>query len=59
MDEVIDRVQNRGDKEILSRAIKMSLEPFREERGADRAEEERFYGDVPREGRGLMYSCSS
>lgn len=59
LDEVIKRVQNQGDREILGRVMKMSLEPFREEWSGDRAEEERFCGDVPREGRGLMCSCSS
>ena len=59
LDEVIDRVQNQDDREILSRIMKMSLEPFEEEWGWDREEEERFCGDVPREGRGLMCSCSS
>jgi serine/tyrosine/threonine adenylyltransferase len=59
LDEVIDRVQNQNDREILGRIMKMSLEPFEEEWGGDREEEERFCGDVPREGRGLMCSCSS
>jgi serine/tyrosine/threonine adenylyltransferase len=59
LDEVIDRVQNRGDREILGRVMKMALDPFAEEWGGDREEEERFCGDVPREGRGLMCSCSS
>jgi serine/tyrosine/threonine adenylyltransferase len=59
LDEVIDRVQNQNDREILGRIMKMSLEPFEDEWGGDRQEEERFCGDVPREGRGLMCSCSS
>jgi serine/tyrosine/threonine adenylyltransferase len=59
LDEVIDRVQNKGDKEILGGIMKMSLKPFRDEWGWSREEEHRFCGDVPREGRGLMCSCSS
>lgn len=59
LDEVIERVQHRGDREILGRVMRMGLDPFREEWGGDRQEEERFCGDVPREGRGLMCSCSS
>jgi serine/tyrosine/threonine adenylyltransferase len=59
LDEVIDRVQNHDDREILGPIMKMSLDPFEEEWGWDREEEERFCGDVPREGRGMMCSCSS
>jgi serine/tyrosine/threonine adenylyltransferase len=59
LDEVIDRVQNHDDREILAPIMKMSLDPFEEEWGWDREEEERFCGDVPREGRGMMCSCSS
>ncbi len=59
LDEVIERVQHQGDRELLGRVMRMGLDPFREEWGGDREEEERFCGDVPREGRGLMCSCSS
>lgn len=59
LDEVIERMQNRGDRRILDGIMKMSLEPFRDEWGWDRGEEERFCGDVPRAKRGLMCSCSS
>lgn len=59
LDEVIDRVQNQDDREILGPIMKMALEPFAEEWGWNREEEERFCGDVPREGRGMMCSCSS
>lgn len=59
LDEVIDRVQSQEDREILEQVMKMALEPFREEWGLDKGEEERLCGDVPREGRGLMCSCSS
>lgn len=59
LDEVIDRVQNRGDRNILGKVMRMSLDPFQKEWGWDRDEEERLCGDVPREGRGLMCSCSS
>jgi len=60
LDEVIERVQNQGDREVLGRVMKMGSEPFEEEWSTgNRGEEERFCGDVPREGRGLMCSCSS
>ncbi|ERF77001.1 hypothetical protein EPUS_06869 [Endocarpon pusillum Z07020] len=59
LDEVINRVQNQDDREILGPIMKMALEPFAEEWGWNREEEERFCGDVPREGRGMMCSCSS
>ncbi len=37
----------------------MALHPFEERWGWDEAEEERFCGDVPRQGRAMQCSCSS
>ena len=59
LDEVIQRVEKGGEREVLAHVMKMAENPFREEWGGDRDEEERWCGDVPRMGRGLMCSCSS
>ncbi|KAL3485786.1 hypothetical protein BJX62DRAFT_242592 [Aspergillus germanicus] len=59
LDEIIDRVERRGDREILGKVMTMALNPFNEEWGPDREEEERFCGDVPRFQRAMMCSCSS
>ena len=64
LDEIINRVEKGGEREVLARVMKMAERPF-EDRWADeadrdaRAEEERWCGDVPREGRGMQCSCSS
>jgi serine/tyrosine/threonine adenylyltransferase len=47
------------DKEMLDMVLKMVLEPFREEWGFDKGEEERLCGDVPKIERGFQCSCSS
>ncbi len=47
------------NKEMLEMVLRMTLEPFREEWGGDRGEEERFCGDVPKIERGFQCSCSS
>lgn len=59
LDEIIKRVENGGERDVLARAMRMAENPFEESWGGDEAEEERWCGDVPREGRGLMCSCSS
>ncbi|EPS27408.1 hypothetical protein PDE_02351 [Penicillium oxalicum 114-2] len=59
LDEVIDRVEKKGDRKILGRVMQMALDPFNEEWGLDKAEEERFCGDVPKYKRAMMCSCSS
>jgi uncharacterized protein YdiU (UPF0061 family) len=60
LDELIKKVQDEGDKETLARAMKMALNPFEEHWDPEfREEEERWCGDVPRAGRGIMCSCSS
>jgi uncharacterized protein YdiU (UPF0061 family) len=47
------------DKEMLDMVLKMVLEPFNEEWGFDKGEEERLCGDVPKIERGFQCSCSS
>lgn len=59
LDEVIQRVENKGERDVLERVMAMVEKPFAESWSGDRDEEERWCGDVPREGRGLMCSCSS
>ena len=59
LDEVIQRVEHRGERVILNRVMMMALNPFNDEWEGDREEHERFCGDVPRMGRGMQCSCSS
>ncbi|KAL4761408.1 YdiU domain protein [Aspergillus foveolatus] len=59
LEEVIERVERRGDRDILGRVMSMALNPFNEEWGLNREEEERFCGDVPKFQRAMMCSCSS
>ncbi|QSS59244.1 YdiU domain-containing protein [Histoplasma capsulatum] len=47
LDEVIQHVENKGDRGILDRVMHMALNPFQEEWNLDKDEEERFCGDVP------------
>ena len=59
LDELIQRVERQGEREVLARVMNMALHPFEESWGGDAAEEERFCGDVPRLGRAMQCSCSS
>jgi serine/tyrosine/threonine adenylyltransferase len=59
LDELIDRVEKKGEREILRNVMDMALNPFKEDWGWNREEEERFCGDVPRFKTGMQCSCSS
>jgi len=59
LDELIDRVEKKGEREILDRVMDMALAPFNDEWGWNRDEEERFCGDVPKYQRAMQCSCSS
>ncbi|KKK22854.1 hypothetical protein ARAM_005889 [Aspergillus rambellii] len=59
LDEIIDRVERRGDRQILDRVMQMALNPFNDAWGLNNEEEDRFCGDVPRFKRAMMCSCSS
>ncbi|PGG98533.1 hypothetical protein AJ79_08847 [Helicocarpus griseus UAMH5409] len=59
LDEVIQRVEHKGDRDILDRVMHMALNPFQEEWNLNKEEEDRFCGDVPRFQRATMCSCSS
>lgn len=62
LDEVIQKVEHQHDKDVLKRIMRMASDPFRDSWGEteeERREEERWCGEVPRLGRGMMCSCSS
>jgi uncharacterized protein YdiU (UPF0061 family) len=69
LDEVIRRVQDQGDSDVLSRIMHMALHPFEDswaERSfdgvyyqGDKDEELRWTAEVPRKDRALQCSCSS
>ncbi|KAG9233137.1 hypothetical protein BJ875DRAFT_379215 [Amylocarpus encephaloides] len=59
LDELINRVEKGGEREILDRVLNMALHPFEERWGWDETEEERFCGDVPKHDRAMQCSCSS
>lgn len=59
LDELIDRVEKKGEREILQSVMKMTLAPFEEEWGGNRDEEERLCGDVPKYKTAMQCSCSS
>jgi uncharacterized protein YdiU (UPF0061 family) len=63
LDELIERVEKKGEREVLDRVMHMALNPFEEEWSGSgeegREEYERFCGDVPRYQRAMQCSCSS
>ncbi|KAH4063850.1 selenoprotein O [Parastagonospora nodorum] len=59
LDELIDRVEKKGEREILPQIMKLALNPFEEHWAWDEAEEERFCGDVPKYKGMMQCSCSS
>ena len=59
LDEIIQRVEQKGERDVIGRAMKMAEHPFEEVWGGDREEEERWCGNVPRQGRMMQCSCSS
>ena len=59
LDELIERVEKKGEREVLQRVVRMALDPFKDEWEGDKEEQKRWCGDVPRYKRALMCSCSS
>ncbi|KAL8814409.1 MAG: hypothetical protein Q9223_006365 [Gallowayella weberi] len=60
LDELIRRVEHGGEREVIGQAMEMALHPFADEwTTGDREQEERWCGDVPRQNRQMMCSCSS
>lgn len=58
LDEVIERVEKQGERDVLRRIMNMSLHPFNEAWDGHE-DEERWCGDVPRYNRAMQCSCSS
>lgn len=52
-------MEKKDERDILNNVMKMSLNPFEEEWGWNKGEEERFCGDVPKYKTGMQCSCSS
>ena len=59
LDELIERVEKKGERKVLGTIMDMSLRPLEESWGGDRQEEERWCGDVPKHRRAMQCSCSS
>ena len=59
LDEVIERVEKRGDREIMAGIMKMALKPFEDNWNWKDDDEKRFVGDVPKFRRAIQCSCSS
>ncbi|KAK6509530.1 hypothetical protein TWF481_004270 [Arthrobotrys musiformis] len=61
LDELINRVQRSGERDILHKILDMSLRPFEDHWGPESewAEEDRLCGDVPPQDAGMQCSCSS
>jgi uncharacterized protein YdiU (UPF0061 family) len=59
LDELIDRVEKKGERDILNQVMKLNLSPFQEEWDWNADEEERFCGDVPKYKGMMQCSCSS
>ncbi|KAF2461219.1 YdiU domain protein [Lineolata rhizophorae] len=59
LDDIIQRVEKKGEREVLDGVMKMTLSPFEDRWGWSEGEEERFCGDVPKYDRAMQCSCSS
>ncbi|KAK6534269.1 hypothetical protein TWF281_005599 [Arthrobotrys megalospora] len=61
LDELINRVQRNGERDILHKILDMSLRPFEDHWGPESEwnEEDRLCGDVPPQDVGMQCSCSS
>ncbi|KAL8747694.1 MAG: hypothetical protein Q9184_007564, partial [Pyrenodesmia sp. 2 TL-2023] len=60
LDELIQRVEHGEERKVIAQVMEMALNPFNDEWDTrDREQEERFCGDVPRQNRQMMCSCSS
>ena len=69
LDEVIQRVEKKGERDVLDRIMHMALHPFEDSWDGktvdgthwkgDAAEEQRWIGDVPKPDRAMQCSCSS
>ncbi|KAF1828740.1 UPF0061-domain-containing protein [Decorospora gaudefroyi] len=59
LDELIDRVEKKHERDILPQIMKLTLNPFQENWAWNQDEEERFCGDVPKYKGMMQCSCSS
>jgi uncharacterized protein YdiU (UPF0061 family) len=69
LDEIIQRVEKKGERDVLKRVMQMAMHPFEDawdgksfdgsEWKGDAEEEQRWVGDVPRPERAMQCSCSS
>ncbi|KIX08980.1 uncharacterized protein Z518_00058 [Rhinocladiella mackenziei CBS 650.93] len=59
LDDVIDRVQNKKERDILNGVMEMSLNPFKDHWDWNEEIEKKYCGDVPRFQRAIQCSCSS
>lgn len=69
LDEIIKRVEQEGERDVLDRVMHMALHPFEDSwagkefdgvrYAGDDDEEQRWIGDVPGSGRLMQCSCSS
>ncbi|RMD42269.1 hypothetical protein DV735_g2844, partial [Chaetothyriales sp. CBS 134920] len=59
LEEVIERVEKKQDRDILAGIMKMALDPFKDSWDWDAETEKRFCGDVPKYRRAIQCSCSS
>lgn len=59
LDEVIQRVEKGGEREVLDRIMHMALNPFEDTWEGNKEEQKRWVGDVPRLERAMQCSCSS
>ncbi|KAH9893662.1 hypothetical protein F4778DRAFT_748129 [Xylariomycetidae sp. FL2044] len=69
LDEIIQRVEKNGERDVLDRVMTLALHPFEDSwagRGfdgkvyeGDKDEETRWTSDVPKRGRAMQCSCSS
>lgn len=69
LDEIIQRVEKKGERDVLDRVMHMALHPFEDAWDGqtfdgvpwqgDVEEEQRWIGDVPRLERAMQCSCSS
>ena len=53
LDELIERVEKKGEREILERIMHMALNPFEDDWGWNKEEEKRFCGDVRKYSRAI------
>lgn len=59
LDELIERVERKKERDVLKTVMNMTLNPFEEKWGLDEKDEERFCADPPKYNRAMQCSCSS